>query len=288
MRLTQFDQTRRYGVEIEAFGVDPEIVARALRNEGIPCEVQAYNHRTQGVWKIVSDASIQGPHPFELVSPPLRGHEGLETLRKVAKILQRLGVRVNRTCGFHVHHEAIDFEAKHLRNLIRLYARMEPTIDEAMPPSRRANRNRYCQSVRDYLTWRDNDRLLEGCQATDTVVYWLRARYYKLNLYSWLRYGTVEFRHHGGTTNPDKMVAWVVFTQMLVTKARTSSRITYRERRAGYCRQNPRDLLAVDLGIHAYWRQVDSLLQWAIHYLAARIRQHRLAARTGVAIEEAA
>lgn len=281
--VTRFED-RRFGVEIEAYGVPAARLAAALSEAGIPCEVQRYNHLTQRVWKVVPDASIRGEYPFELVSPPLCGLEGLETLRRVASVLAQLGARVNHSCGLHVHHDARDLGVEQMRNLIRLYARMEPVLDEAMPPSRRGSRNHYCVSMRPYGEDSILARRLDEARTIQELAWFFPNRYYKLNLHAWLRHGTIEFRHHAGTINADKIVAWVIFTQILVQRA-ASGRVTYRERRAGYCRGNPRDLLVVDLGMHAYWRQVDALLQWAIHYIANRIRHFR---RAGLAVAEEA
>ena len=46
------------------------------------------------------------------------------------------------------------------------------------------------------------------------------SRYTKLNLQSYSRYGTCEFRGHQGTLDYTKIVAWVALTQNLVLKAK--------------------------------------------------------------------
>jgi hypothetical protein len=78
------------------------------------------------------------------------------------------------------------------------------------------------------------------------------SRYMKLNCQSYEIHGTVEFRQHQGTTDGEKIVAWVVFTQMLVERA-VAGKIRMKKWRSGLvqpeesdpgiqvdgCRRNP-------------------------------------------------
>ena len=73
---------RKFGIEIEAFGVSTYRVQDALRAAGLNAEVEGYNHITRSHWKITSDASINGRNAFELVSPILQGQNGLRQLKK--------------------------------------------------------------------------------------------------------------------------------------------------------------------------------------------------------------
>ena len=42
------------------------------------------------------------------------------------------------------------------------------------------------------------------------------SRYFKLNLQSYVKYGTVEFRHHSGTTTFSKVKNWILICARLV------------------------------------------------------------------------
>ena len=110
-----FNNERTFGVEVEFFldrsrrrGAHADEVAQAVRNQGIECYVEGYNHMTRPHWKIVTDVSVSY-EGLEIVSPILKGQEGLEELEKVLKGLSEVGAKVNRTCGIHVHNEANDF-----------------------------------------------------------------------------------------------------------------------------------------------------------------------------------
>jgi hypothetical protein len=79
-------------------------------------------HETTDYWKIVTDSSLQGNHLnndlcFELVSPILKGEDGLMSLRTIMENVRRLGIATNRTCGFHVHVDAEEEEESPLSNL---------------------------------------------------------------------------------------------------------------------------------------------------------------------------
>ncbi len=198
------DNNRTFGIEIEAYGVSRRALTTALSQAGINIQNEAYNHNTRSYWKIVNDGSIRGIDGFELVSPPLCGEAGLNEIRTVCRVLAQLGARVNKSCGLHVHHHAPDFKPRHFQNLVAFYTKAEDQIDRVMPNSRRASNNRYCGTMKRF----NADRLFDN------------SRYHKLNLNSYYRYGTVEFRHHSGTIEADKIINWVELTQRMVLRAK--------------------------------------------------------------------
>lgn len=204
------NQERKFGVEIEAFGADRDSVKSALLSAGIQVG-------GRGGWQLKGDGSIQGPHSFELVSPPMKGDQGLNQIKIVCTTLQGLGVKVNKSCGLHVHHSADDLTGRDFKNLVLLYARFENTIDELVPQSRRGFSNRYCRSFQSILPQlKASESTLE---ALDRII---PNRYYKLNLKAFWRHGTVEFRQHSGTIDYDKIINWVIFTQLMVERSKTT------------------------------------------------------------------
>jgi Putative amidoligase enzyme len=120
---------RKFGIEIEAYGIDRSRVAQALRNAGIACYTEGYNHDTSENWKVVTDGSLQGNQTFELVSPILIGEDGLRQVRTVSEVLTQLGARINRTCGLHVHFDATQIDLQNWKRLLGNYAALETTID---------------------------------------------------------------------------------------------------------------------------------------------------------------
>lgn len=165
-------------------------IAAAITASGVACDFHSYTKAvTPGRWKIVTDASIQG-RGWELVSPPLV-EEQFNQIDVVCNVLNRIGARVNRSCGLHVHVGldpttiGLGNTLPTLRRLLELYSEYEATIDSFMALSRRADANVYCRSLRSSI---DPAKLsaaetVEGlCQAVGNG-----SRNVKLNLKSYLR-----------------------------------------------------------------------------------------------------
>ena len=94
---------RNFGIEIEAYNCTRERLARELTAAGINVQIEGYNHTDHtDHWKLVTDSSLCGNNPFELVSPILHGEQGLEELEKVCWVLDLCNAKVNDTCGLHV------------------------------------------------------------------------------------------------------------------------------------------------------------------------------------------
>ncbi|MCP4651501.1 MAG: amidoligase enzyme [PVC group bacterium] len=210
--LTQ--NIKNFGIEIECFNVNKSQLAAEMNSRGINTQVQNYNHQVSTSWKIVTDSSINGQNGAEVVSPILNGIDGLEQIKKVCEALNAVGAKVNKSCGLHVHHEASDITPKQMKNLLTFYAKNEKTIDSFMPTSRRENNAYYCQSA-----WKALSAIESGSRLNDL------SRYNKVNLKSFYRQGTIEFRHHSGTLDCRKINNWVKLTAQILTvgKAKKSS-----------------------------------------------------------------
>ena len=207
--------TRKFGIEIEAYNCTREKLASELRAAGIDVAVEGYNHTTRNHWKLVTDSSLTGNNTFELVSPVLEGEAGLKELEKVCWVLEYCDVKVNDSCGLHIHMDAADFDLQTWKNLALSYKHLERVIDSFMPQSRR--QNYYCKGLSSIS--------VADIQAAQNIND-LRAafgnnRYRKVNLEAYARHRTVEFRQHSGTTNFTKMENWVRFLNGLITFAKS-------------------------------------------------------------------
>ncbi|MGI4871453.1 MAG: amidoligase family protein [Janthinobacterium lividum] len=210
--------TRTFGVEIEAFGVTRAALLAELRAQGLQAQDAGYTHDATPHWKVVSDGSITGPNAFELVSPILRGYEGLEDLARACRALKICGAQVNNSCGLHVHFGARDLRIEHLRQVVRNYLVLEPTIDQLMPSARRGNANTYCLGLLRGRTQAEAERQLLAATTADelTTAANGNSRYFKVNMQSFRRHGTVEFRQHSGSTDYEKISFWVKFLHNLI------------------------------------------------------------------------
>lgn len=213
----------KFGVEVEFFGKTRHEVASALNARGINAYVEGYNHETRGYWKLVTDSSVTNTgcdtsNGNEIVSPILYGEDGLKQLAIVLEVMNSLGCKVDKTCGVHVHHDISDLNIEQIKNVYRLYSKYENVINLMMPESRR--NKRWAKKIGQFEMARVE-------QATDTRelgnAVW--DRYYTVNFQSYVKYGTIEFRQHGGSLDFEKISNWVIITHTLVERAQTVKKV---------------------------------------------------------------
>lgn len=222
------DANRTFGIEIEFKSARPSFeIAQALTDAGIQTEAQSYNHATCQVWKIVSDASVRGG--WELVSPPMTfTAESFAQIETVSRVLAGLGAKIDRECGLHVHHFAGDLTAGQVGKIVALYAKHESWIDAMMPVSRRGTNNVYTKSLNVLSTLAETVTAFAACKTRTDLENLLGNRYYKVNVHSYYRHKTLEFRHHSGTIEATKIINWVQITRALMEKGMTAKTVTVR------------------------------------------------------------
>jgi hypothetical protein len=216
MTLPTLTTERKYGIELEFFGVNLDSLIEALNFNGVVAVYEGYNHATRNHWKIVTDSSV--PDGYELVSPILTGQSGLQSIEKVVKVLRSQNARVDRRCGFHVHVAARDLTVGDVRNCIMRYMQYESIIDSYMPPSRRGSSNRYCKTMAEIIARLPRNDV----SSTNSLATHLgdSMRYSKFNPVAMLRHGTVEFRQHSGTIDIQKISNWIAFCLAFVEDSR--------------------------------------------------------------------
>ena len=210
--VSDFVFDRTFGIELEIVHSNKTKLRKAILRRGIACSIEGYNHITRRHWKIVTDASVHGG--YELVSPVLKGAEGLNEVKLVCEALEEVGAIINKTCGFHAHFGTDDFKdtIKVWRNLYINYATLESDIDAFMPPSRR--NNIYCKTLK-VSNWKEKMQSAQTLVDLERVITG-RNRYFKLNSQSYWRHGTVEFRQHSGTIEFEKIKNWLMFCARLI------------------------------------------------------------------------
>lgn len=228
--------TRTFGIEIECIGLSIDRAAAALNAAGIPARADGrhLSNPRVGEWLAKWDGSV-GASGCEVVSPVLSGEAGIEAIEKVCRALVAAGATVNQSCGLHVHVGARDLDLGAWKRLVKTYAKFEDTIDLLVAPSRRGNRNHYCQSIvrpcGATTTERVNATMAEIDLARDIDGIYRalgQSRYRKLNVASFWRHGTVEFRQHQGTVDARKATMWVRFVVAMVEAATASGSVQER------------------------------------------------------------
>tara|TARA_R110000764_G_scaffold48484_1_gene107637 strand:+ start:61 stop:1170 length:1110 start_codon:yes stop_codon:yes gene_type:complete len=231
------DNERTIGLELECF-IDrsqyQSFIEDCNNSNRLTIRDESYNHNTRGHWKIVHDASLGNRNSdmrgIEIVSPPLKAKDLFLQLNVLLEILNSYNSEVNKTCGLHCHHSLEGFKAKQLQYLVNHFVKNESAIDTMLAESRRGNQ----ESVRGFKACQSNKALLTRMIRQDAVQSRAEgqgsvngvSRYTKLNLQSYSRYGTCEFRGYQGTLDFTKIVVWVALTQNITLKSRTKVKQT--------------------------------------------------------------
>lgn len=164
-------------------------------------------------WMAKSDTSI---HPTdgrgvgcEIVSPILRGEDGVRQVLEVVKTLEEKGHRVNASCGVHVH---VGWDpnlgTEKLARLITIVAYLEKAL-YAITGTKSRERGIYCGGVRKYGKPDEAKKNLD------------QRRYHALNLTNLAngRRNTVEFRVFSGSLNATKILGWIQVCLGIVERA---------------------------------------------------------------------
>ena len=151
----------------------------------------------------------------EIVSPVLKGADGLRQLKAVCDWLNGAGAKVNRSTGFHVHVGFCRADKRGLRRLVSLVANFEKAL-YAATGTRSREQGHFCQGIQE------DHSFVTAFRATRVARPGLCSnRYHALNLTNLLGHGkpTVEFRVFAGTTNAVKATGYVRLCLGIVEKA---------------------------------------------------------------------
>jgi len=188
---------KTYGIELETSSIGIGTAQAALDRAGLAWECKPDG--TNGV-----DA--------EAVSPILNDGTLNETLT-AARALARAGATVNKQTGYHVHLGADYYGVNAIAALVHNWYTAANGIGALVAKSRLSNR--YCLhslSERDIDYWGEtirNNHINNNAVST--------GRFMSLNLNSYDRHGTIEFRLHHGTLNGKKIEAWAKFCESLAS-----------------------------------------------------------------------
>jgi hypothetical protein len=206
----------KFGIELEvATKKSREEVVNALVEHGIDAIGSSYGSSVNNTqWKVQYDGSIVG---WEIVSPPLTNTEDLE---KVAYVLRKvLKVQGSPKCGVHIHHDINDFNIEQIKNIYRLYNKYEKNAIQSIMRKQRIN-NAYARPITtSILNKVENAETIQDFKESK-----LGGRYLTLNQQAYIKYGTMEFRHHHGTSDVNEILTWVEITQKIVEAAQNGVR----------------------------------------------------------------
>ena len=232
-----------FGVEVEVTttNITREELSSYLKEKNVEVtSTRSYTHEITKGYKVVTDSTVSG---FEVVSPILKGEEGLKSMERMVDALkEHPNVSVDRHCGVHVHFgisekdengnwkESLPLEK--IKNAINLYVKHEETICKTHAPSRRYNGrgfnvpvtqgydtdwNGIIKQTQNLIRKVNKARNLNGVQR----IFDYHSR--TINMDSFFRQGTIEFRAHQGSTDSEKIRNWIVFLSRLFTAKKKAS-----------------------------------------------------------------
>lgn len=202
-----------FGIEIECYVP-----------HGTLC-VGGYHHGIQvpGLpqgWNAQHDGSLvtrrRGYSPVEIVSPVLKGIDGLNQVKVVVEYLRSINAIVNDRCGLHVH-VGVGNDRELVNKVVALCANHEKALYAATGTKSR-ERGRYCLPISSAFRQVDMTRPETTRNAAD--------RYRLVNLSNLLAGSkpTVEFRGFAGTLNFGKIVMHIRVAVALVERAARMTR----------------------------------------------------------------
>jgi hypothetical protein len=199
---------RKFGVELEL------IFPRSVGRETIYAAISA-----AGVsdWRVKGDGSLtagNGRVGWEIVSPILRGQDGIDQIEKICRVVRDLGATVNRTCGLHVHHDVADCTVDALKNIARGWINNRHLIDGLVSESRREGGSYYCRPLSSH-----DLQIIERCTTVEEMRRIGIDRYRTLNYAAFARFGTIEVRQHQGTMSFEKIRTWIMLGKAIIDSA---------------------------------------------------------------------
>lgn len=212
--LTMNANEMTYGVEFEVY-----LPAGTVERGGYHAGLQVPG--LPAGWNAQSDSSLrsapQGYVGVEIVSPILRGADGIEQIRVVTEWLASKRAKVNRTTGFHCH-VGWTSDAKALARLVTYTSNFEGAFYAASGTKWRQVCG-YTKSVRNQADLKEQAK-------AGAIRPAMADRYSVLNVTNLAgRKHTVEFRAFAGTTQFTKAVGYVRMCLGLVEKAVKTSRM---------------------------------------------------------------
>ncbi len=223
---------RKMGIEIEVVlpiigtGDNRDVqnlLASVLTNHGIEAISRSYTQQpvpSRCKMAVEHDMSLQDESKYaglrwskiEAKTMAMTWTQVEETLPQALEIIRYCGARVNYSCGLHVHHhfpEVVE-RPQVVRSLQHLWWRFHKVIYGVLPPSRQTNT--YCKPPMqaDATQYDDCTSYARLCGLLSRT-----SRFQGLNLINLpnRQRMTVEWRLHAGTTDWQKIKAWILATQ---------------------------------------------------------------------------
>lgn len=195
---------------------------------------------------IVHDGSINPDNSetgFEINTAPASGDRFVKQIEEIDSALRAGRAELNRNCGLHVHVDSRDLSWDEIANVCETYLAVEPFLFGLVPPGRKSNK--YCKPIGSQLMYalgeyrrsvNGQHQIREGLPNRWKQEFLMRMyggmenarvqkhekyvppRYWALNIHTWRMRKTLEFRHHHGTLQSNKIINWAMLCANIVDK----------------------------------------------------------------------
>jgi hypothetical protein len=165
------------------------------------------------LWKAVQDGSLREGTEF-IFDGPMKGiniTDALDVMEGFLGLYKRKDnpPKITDRCSVHVHLDVSDFDKDQLNNLIQVYYLVERVLFQYINPLR--IKNNYCRALTDSSFKYSLKRLLKNESPYDllSIIRNECDKYSALNVLPVAHFGSVEFRHHHGTLDMQKVLEWI-------------------------------------------------------------------------------
>ena len=182
---------------------------------GIEIEIEKvndiYQPKVEGFinyWNTTGDDSLRNQGREYVTVSELWGEDitiALDLMKEFLSLNKEGGyVEVSERCSIHVHVDVRDLLINELRNFLLVATAVEPLLFK-VSGNRRGNI--YCIPASDFYNGNKHIQMIaeskeDKCNILDT------AKYSSMNTSALHKYGSIEFRHHEGTDDVNRIKNW--------------------------------------------------------------------------------
>lgn len=175
-------------------------------------------------------------YKVELVTPILYDKD-IPTIHQIITALRERGMKVNSSCGLHIHIDCSEWNDNSLINIVNIMANKEELLFRALDVPE-VRRNRWCKGVNiNFIKAVNRKKVFSITElknewyagtSHDTLAHYHESRYHALNLHSYWQGKGIEFRLFNSTTDADEILAYLNLVRAICNYA------VLQRRRAAY------------------------------------------------------
>lgn len=200
----KYRPSNRFVDDYGVFGVEIEV------EFGDKCKVMPEAE----MWKLDSDGSLRN-NGVEYISVPMFGEDAANALDGLSEELTAAGPELSHRCGLHVHIDVSGMTVEELLSYVVVVSFAEPLLYKYVGVTRRENI--HCLPFSDTGNMMPFLNGIKYGQSTHEVATAIRhmCKYSGFNILPVMYQGSVEFRHHSGEYNAERIIEWVNILQTL-------------------------------------------------------------------------